>query len=150
MVKQYNKTEADGEEFWTLVMGVYKQARGTIHKRGKGTYYHHRRGGKDVKRKLEEGKEIAPKVRKTLLYVTLEKGTTSKKSDLPPGGNWKTIRDAKVYMDKEGDIVAGSDGKLNSKEGSGGGKQAPAPAKKKTGSVAWGKIENKVNTQKFK
>ena len=88
--KQYNKTEADGDEFWELVMGVYKQARGTIHKKGKGTYYHHKRGGKDVKRKLEEGREQAPKSRKALLYVVLEKSV--KKGDLPPEGDFKRIK----------------------------------------------------------
>ena len=69
-----------------------------------------------MKRKLEEGREKAPKSRKALLYVVLEK---SVKKDLPPGGDWKTIKGAKVYMDKEGDIVAGAEGKLNSKKGSG-------------------------------
>ena len=35
--KQYGLTEDAGDKFWELVMGVYKQARGTIHEKGRGT-----------------------------------------------------------------------------------------------------------------
>jgi predicted GNAT family N-acyltransferase len=71
--KEYGKTEADGDEFYALVMGVYKQARGTIHKEGKGTYYHHRHNGSDVKRTLPEGRDTAPVTRKSLTILDMRK-----------------------------------------------------------------------------
>jgi len=37
--KQYGKTEADGDEFWKLVTGVYKQAGGYTGKRVKKGLY---------------------------------------------------------------------------------------------------------------
>ncbi len=69
--KQYDIDESAGEKFYKLVMGVYKQARGTIHKKGKGTYYVHKREGKISKKKLTSKKTKAPKVRKELRIVPI-------------------------------------------------------------------------------
>lgn len=110
--KQYGIDESAGDKFWELVMGVYKQARGTIHKEGRGTYYHHRRSGKDTKRTLPKGKETAPKARKGLESEPLAKAikrSEAKKlhGDLPEGGVWRTIRGHHVYI-KNGKIIAGA------------------------------------------
>ena len=59
--EEYGKTPGDGDEFYELVMGVYKQARGTIQKKDR-VYYHHRRDGDERKRTVEEGTE-APRSR---------------------------------------------------------------------------------------
>ncbi len=138
VMNQYGKTEADGDDFWALVTGVYKQARGTIHKKGKGNYFNRKKGGKVVKEKLKEGRERAPKARKGIELYVIENIIKSKRTNLPAGGDWKTIRGAKVYL-KDGKVVAGAEGKLSGTSGkaSGGtqptgkqptGKQPSAPA----------------------
>ncbi len=105
--EQYGVDESAGDKFYKLVMGVYKQARGTIHKEGKGTYFNRKKDGKVRKEKLEEGKETAPKARKSLFYINLEKSVPLDKKY--PGGKWVTIRGKKVYIMKDGQIAPETD-----------------------------------------
>jgi hypothetical protein len=114
--KQYGKTEADGDEFWALVTGVYKRAGGRV--------------GGDSVRKSVSGARLIPlseleivnpeyPLMKSASKKPAAKKTSSKAStkaaskevqsseDLPPGGVWRTIRGHKVYI-VDGKIVGGS------------------------------------------
>ena len=115
--KQYNIDESAGDKFYELVMGVYKQARGTIHKKGKGTYFNRKKDGKVKKEKLPEGKETAPKARKSLELlplsslnvITLKKSFAIPLDKKYPGGRWVTIKGKKVYIMADGEIAPETD-----------------------------------------
>ena len=113
--KQYNIDESAGDRFYELVMGVYKQARGTIYKKGKGIYFNRKKDGKVRKEKLLAGKEIAPEAKKSLNLIflsaireiiDLEKGGKGIPLEKKyPGGKWVTIKGKKVYIMADGNVA---------------------------------------------